>query len=174
MPFALGILIIKDKSKVTDEETQEQIQQDVRVQYLLGRKGFTRKRVLELSMGVHFRKRLGHGIPVLNQELSVSYSKWLEEPKRLEEEDAGKNDKDDDQDGSDGGIGGASDRCHGRAAGHPASEGPLSVGRKDQPLEEQIAFLYLDLPDCHTSRTYRRKARQAHMRVVKEKTRQQI
>ena len=75
-----------------------QIQENVYLQYLLGQKKFTRKRLFESSMMECFRKGLGHVIPVLNGRLAVAYSKYLEELRKLEEEEAKKGDKDNDQD----------------------------------------------------------------------------
>jgi hypothetical protein len=119
----LGALIIKEKLKLTDEETESQIQENVYMQYLLGQKEFTRKRLFESSMMVHFRKRLGPVIPVLNERLAVTYSKYLEELKKQEEEEARKNKKDDDQGGPGiGNRGHPGDRCHCSAAGYTASE----------------------------------------------------
>jgi len=103
--FALGALIIKEKLKLTDEETEAQIQENVYMQYLLGQKEFTRKRLFEASMMVHFRKRLGHVIPVLNEKLAVAYSKYLE-PGRSRKREPWQ----------------AGDRRDGGTAGYPASE----------------------------------------------------
>jgi len=168
--FALGALIIKEKLKLTDEETEAQIQENVYMQYLLGQKEFTRKRLFEASMMVHFRKRLGHVIPVLNEKLAVAYSKYLEELKKLEEEEARKNKKDDDQDGPGNGNRGKlviDATAVPQDIRHPNDLGLLDDTRKKP--EELIDFLYLELPDCQKPRTYRRKARQAYMRFVKQK-----
>jgi hypothetical protein len=168
--FALGALIIKEKTKLSDEETGAHIQENVYMQYLLGQKEFTRRRLFEPSMMVHFRKRLGHVIPVLNEKLAVAYSKYLEELAKLEEEEARKNKKDDDQDGSGSGNRGKlviDATAVPQDIRHPNDLGLLDDTRRKS--EELIDFLYLELPDCQKPRTYRRKARQAYMRFVKQK-----
>jgi len=168
--FALGALIIKEKLKLTDEETECQIQENVYMQYLLGQKEFTRKRLFEPSMMVHFRKRLGHVIPVLNEKLAVSYSKYLEELKKLEEEESRKNKNDDDQEGPGSGNKGKlviDATAVPQDIRHPNDLGLLNDTRRKS--EELIDYLYLELPDCQKPRTYRRKARQAYMRFVKQK-----
>ena len=168
--FALGALIIKEKLKLTDEETEAQIQENVYMQYLLGQKEFTRKRLFESSMMVHFRKRLGHVIPVLSEKLAVAYSKYLEELKKVEEEEAKKQKKDDDPKGPSGGNRGKlviDATAVPQDIRHPNDLGLLDDTRKK--TEELIDFLYLELPDWAKPRTYRRKARQAYMRFVKQK-----
>ncbi len=168
--FALGALIIKEKLKLTDEETESQIQENVYMQYLLGQKEFTRKRLFESSMMVHFRKRLGHVIPVLNEKLAVAYSKYLEELKKLEEEEARKSKKDDDHEGPGNGNQGKlviDATAVPQDIRHPNDLGLLDDTRKKS--EDLVDFLYLELPDCQKPRTYRRKARQAYMRFVKQK-----
>jgi hypothetical protein len=168
--FALGALIIKEKLKLPDEETAAQIQENVYMQYLLGQKEFTRKRLFEPSMMVHFRKRLGHVIPVLNEKLAVAYSKYLEELKKLEEEEAKRAKKDDGPDGPGDGNQGKlviDATAVPQDIRHPNDLGLLDDTRKKS--EELVDFLYLELPACQKPRTYRRKARQAYMRFVKQK-----
>jgi hypothetical protein len=51
--------IIKERLKISDEETVEQIQENHYLQYFLGYASCCDKRPFDLSMMVHFRKRLG-------------------------------------------------------------------------------------------------------------------
>lgn len=168
--FALGALIIKEKLKITDEETESQIQENLYMQYLLGQKEFTKKRLFEPSMMVHFRKRLGHVIPVLNEKLAVAYSKYLEEINRLEEEEAKRKTNGGDDEGSGSENQGKlviDATAVPQDIRHPNDLGLLNDTRRKS--EELIDFLYQELPDCRKPRTYRRKARQAYMRFVKQK-----
>lgn len=55
--IAFGALIVYDKQKLTDRETVEYIAENPYVQYFLGLKEFTDKRLFDPSMMVHFRKR---------------------------------------------------------------------------------------------------------------------
>jgi len=54
---ALGALIIKEKLKISDEETVEQIRENPYLQYFLGYQGYREEAPFEASMMVHFRKR---------------------------------------------------------------------------------------------------------------------
>jgi len=55
---ALGTLIIKEKLKLTDEETVLQIQENPYLQYFLGFEYFEKKKIMDSSSLVHFRKRI--------------------------------------------------------------------------------------------------------------------
>ena len=55
---ALGSLIIKERLKVSDEETIEQIRENPYLQYFLGYSEYQDKAPFDASMMVHFRKRL--------------------------------------------------------------------------------------------------------------------
>jgi len=55
---ALGALIIKEKMRLTDEETVEQIRENPYLQYFLGYEGYQDEALFDPSMMVHFRRRL--------------------------------------------------------------------------------------------------------------------
>lgn len=59
-PFrmALGSLIIKERQKITDRETVEQIRENPYLQYLIGKAAFSDEEPFDASMMVHFRKRI--------------------------------------------------------------------------------------------------------------------
>ena len=63
-PFrvALGALIIKTRLRLTDEETVEQIKENLFLQFFIGREGFQYSAPFDPSMMVHFRKRLPESI----------------------------------------------------------------------------------------------------------------
>jgi IS5 family transposase len=60
LPFrvALGALIIKERQRITDRETVEQIKENPYLQYFLGFTEFTQEAPFDASMLVHFRKRI--------------------------------------------------------------------------------------------------------------------
>jgi hypothetical protein len=71
-PFrmALGALIIQQKSRITDRETVEQIQENPYLQCFIGLKKFSNKIPFDSSMMVHFRKRIDSEIiDKINQKI---------------------------------------------------------------------------------------------------------
>ena len=68
--MALGALIIKQRLRISDEETVEQIRETPYLQFFLGLSGFTTEIPFDASMMVYFRKRLsGLGIDHRMQQL---------------------------------------------------------------------------------------------------------
>ena len=57
--MALGALIIKQRLRISDEETVEQIRETPYLQFFLGLSGFTTEVPFDASMMVYFRKRFG-------------------------------------------------------------------------------------------------------------------
>jgi hypothetical protein len=59
-PFrmALGALLIKEKLRISDEETVEQIRENPYLQYFIGLSAYSDSAPFDASMMVHFRKRL--------------------------------------------------------------------------------------------------------------------
>jgi IS5 family transposase len=57
--IALGALIIKEKSQISDEETVEQIKENPYLQYFIGLHEFQNKAPFDPSLMTYFRKRLG-------------------------------------------------------------------------------------------------------------------
>lgn len=59
-PFrvALGSLLIKERQKITDRETVEQIRENPYLQYLIGKEAFSDEEPFDASLMVHFRKRI--------------------------------------------------------------------------------------------------------------------
>jgi hypothetical protein len=78
---ALGALIIKEKLKISDEETVEQIQENPYLQYFLGFHGFRVEAPFEASMMVYFRKRFTVEDMVWIQELIAKSTKEKEKKK---------------------------------------------------------------------------------------------
>jgi len=57
--MALGALIIKQRLRISDDETLEQIRENPYLQFFLGLSGFTNEMPFDASMMVYFRKRFG-------------------------------------------------------------------------------------------------------------------
>jgi hypothetical protein len=59
-PFrmAFGALVIKEKLRITDEETVKQIRENPYLQYVIGMEGFRDEPPFDPSMMVHFRERI--------------------------------------------------------------------------------------------------------------------
>jgi len=59
-PFtmALGSLIIKEKLRISDEETVEQIRENPYLQYFIGLESYQNEAPFEASTMVYFRKRI--------------------------------------------------------------------------------------------------------------------
>ena len=59
-PFrmALGALLIKEKLRITDEETVDQLTENPYLQFLIGLEGYRPEPPFDPSMLVHFRKRI--------------------------------------------------------------------------------------------------------------------
>lgn len=55
---ALGALMIKEKLRITDEETVEQLRENHYLQYFIGMEGYRDEEPFDSSMMVHFRKRI--------------------------------------------------------------------------------------------------------------------
>ena len=68
--MALGALIIKEKLNITDEESVEQIQETLYLQYLIGFNEHQDESPFDPSMMVHFRKRFSPEILAeINEEI---------------------------------------------------------------------------------------------------------
>ncbi len=59
---ALGAMVIKERLKISDEETVDQIRENHYLQYFLGYEAYRDERPFDPSMMVHFRKRLGGSV----------------------------------------------------------------------------------------------------------------
>ena len=59
---ALGALVIKERLKISDEETVDQIRENHYLQYFLGYESYQDERPFDPSMMVHFRKRLSGSV----------------------------------------------------------------------------------------------------------------
>ncbi len=93
-PFrmALGALLIKEKLKLSDEETVEQIKENPYLQYFIGFKEYSADSPFDPSMMVHFRKRISHemlceiNLKIVERSLKLQQEK---EAKKKNDDDSG-------------------------------------------------------------------------------------
>ena len=88
--MALGSLLIKERMRLSDEETVEQIKENPYLQYFIGLSEFQQKAPFDSSLMTHFRKRFDASI--INQ-----VNEWMVEAQMNEKQDT-RNEQDDDDD----------------------------------------------------------------------------
>jgi len=86
-PFrmALGSLIIKEKLRISDEETVEQIRENPYLQYFIGLESYQNEAPFEASKMVYFRKRIN--LKLINQINKRVVTIAKQETSRLGEEE---------------------------------------------------------------------------------------
>jgi IS5 family transposase len=169
---ALGALLIKEKLRLTDEETAEQVRENPYLQYFLGYDGYEYVYRFEASMMVHFRKRLGPGaINGINEIVAVHYQRSKEEREKAKQEQKEKADKDDKAAGS-GNHGQLliDATCAPQDIRHPHDVTLLSEAR--EKLEGMIDTLCEAAPQKPKKpRTYRRRARAQYLDFIRGRRR---
>lgn len=179
--LALGALIIKERMKLSDEETVQQITENPYLQYFIGLPAFQDEKPFDSSSMTHFRKRLGSSI--INQ-----VNEWIVEAQTKPPAEG-----DDNDDPSGGGGPG-----HSSPSGTPKGEGTQKEERPNQgkllldatcapadiayptdlrllneareKLEGIIDTLHLPFRGQQRKpRTYREKARRAYLSVAKQR-----
>jgi IS5 family transposase len=163
--IALGALIIKERLRVSDEETVEQIRENPYLQYFLGLKQYQDKAVFHPTRFVHFRKRFPEDVIVrINEMIS---EKAISETKK-KKKDRG---KDDDAPGSGRKNKGkllVDATCAPEDINYPTDLKLLNKAREKS--EEIIDTLHKAMPKgTRKPRTYRQKARQAFLKVSKSR-----
>jgi IS5 family transposase len=163
---ALGSLIIKEKLRITDEETAEQIRENPYLQYFIGKEGYSDEPPFDPSMMVHFRKRFNFvDVNTINEKLLAM---------QREKE---KRDKEDD--GSDGSkaTGGTNNgqlivdaTCAPADIRYPTD---LSILNEAREKTEQIIDILFepDVGKMMKPRTYRKKARKQFIETIKKRHR---
>lgn len=178
--IALGALIIKERMKLNDRETVEQIRENPYLQYFLGLKEYTYEPLFDPSMMVHFRKRFG-------KEILADINTRIVEKASCGNDSAG-DDNDPDDSTGDGGDVRTPDAC-GTSSEEKGNSGKLIIDATcspaDIPYPTDIGLLNearekseeiidrLHAPYIGTRRkprTYRRKARNAYIRVIKRRS----
>jgi len=164
--IALGAMIIKEKLTLSDEETAEQIRENPYLQYFLGLKQYEDKAVFHPTMFVHFRKRLPEDIIIRINDLIAE--KAISELKEKTKKD---HDKGDDAPGT-----GTKNKgkllvdatCAPEDINYPTDLKLLNNAREKS--EQIIDALHEAMPKgAQKPRTYRQKARQAFLKVSKNR-----
>jgi len=164
--IALGAMIIKERLKMSDEETVEQIRENPYLQYFLGLKQYEDKALFHPTMFVNFRKRLPEDVIIsINDMIS---EKAISEIKKKTKKD---HDKDDDAPGT-----GTKNKgkllvdatCTPEDINYPTDLKLLNKAREKS--EEIIDALHKAMPKgTPKPRTYRQKARQDFLKVSKSR-----
>lgn len=181
--LALGALIIKERLKLSDEETVEQITENPYLQYFIGLSSFQEEAPFHASSMTHFRKRFGASM--INQ-----VNEWILEAQM---ENANKDQPEDDRSDDDhGGTGDLNEPIHMEKQAsqkNPRSnQGKLLIDATCAPadiayptdlrllnearekLEEMIDTLHEPYRGQQPKpRTYRKKARKAYLAVAKQR-----
>ena len=169
--YALASHLIKEKYGLSDEETVEMIRENPYLQFLLGRDGFTNKKLFDASTMVWFRKRL-------TPEMLAEVNEYVIRADRG------------DDDGPDGAAGGGDGTQTGAVAENVSNNGTLILDATCCPvdmrfptdvlllsearerLEEMIDKQYEELGKAQDKpRTYRRKARKEYLRFARARKR---
>lgn len=178
--MALGSLLIKERMRLSDEETVEQIKENPYLQYFIGLSEFQQKAPFDSSLMTHFRKRFDASI--INQ-----VNEWMVEAQMKEKQDT-RNEQDDDDD-LDSGADKASTRKIGASSPDKRSnQGKLLLDATCAPadiayptdlrllnearekLEGIIDTLHLPYRGTQPKlRTYRKKARKDYLSVAKQR-----
>ena len=161
--MALGALIIKEKLKISDRETVEQIKENPYLQYFIGQESYSNEAPFDSSTMVHFRKRISAS---LVQELNEKMVKNA--IKEGEEDSAKKSEEEENERKNRGKL--LLDATVGPAdIKYPTDVGLLNEVRKT--TEKIIDILY----DClkgklnQKPRTYRKNARKEYLAIAKKR-----
>ena len=160
---ALAAILIKEKLRITDEETVQQIRENPYLQYFIGLEGFRREAPFEASMMVHFRSR-------------ISCEMLWRINERIHEGQVKKNHSGSDTCGRKKEDAAIPNRgkllldatCAPADIGYPTDIGILNEGREKS--ESIIDRLHEKLKGVQKKvRTYRRVARKEYLKVVKSR-----
>lgn len=164
-PFrmALGALIIKERLRISDIETVEQIKENPYLQYFIGQESYSNEAPFDSSTMVHFRKRISAS---LVQELN---EKMVKNAINKGEEDSAKKSEEEENERTNRGkllldatVGPADIK-------YPTDVGLLNEVRKT--TEKIIDILYDSLKGnlSKKPKTYRKKARQDYLAIAKKR-----
>jgi len=151
--MALGALIIKEKLRLSDEETVQQISENPYLQYFIGFKEYNQEQPFDPSLMVHFRKRFGlENISTINEMII-----------NLEKED-----HNDDDEPKNKGTMLIDATCAPADIRYPTDLSLLNEAR--EKTEKIIDTLYSPLKGTiKKPRTYRQKARKRYLAVSKQR-----
>lgn len=172
--LVIGAMIIKHKKGFPDEEVIPEIQMNPYYQYFVGLKAFTNKPIFDPSLFVTLRKRLGKDVfEKLNQAFIDEVTRIEKAQRQARSSKAEKNKSKDDSDNS------GSHRGQliidavvaPQEIKYPTDLDLLNSAREH--TERLIDELWVPGPKKRKPRTYRQKARQAYLTMVKKKRKPQ-
>ena len=159
--IALGALIIQQTLGVSDEETVQQIEENLYLQYFIGIKKYTNQRPFDPSLMVWFRKRLSAKFMAEINEIMCSEVAMPQ----VEEH---KDNDDDNDDMPHGGTLILDATCTPADITYPTDTGLL--GEAIEKTEELIDELHKpDVGEKHRPRTYRIKSRKVFSAMIKKR-----
>jgi len=168
---AFGALLIKEKLKITDEETVDQIRENPYLQYFIGYKAYSDKQPFNSSTMVYFRIRLSADIL---KEINALIIERAEREKREDESELKKDSSQDDDKPKDppenSGALLMDATCIPEDIRYPHDVTLLDEAR--QKTEKIIDAMHDKAsPSGKKPRTYRKKARKEFLRFIKNKKR---
>jgi hypothetical protein len=181
--LVIGAVIIKHKLCLSDRETVLQIQENPYLQYFVGLPGYQMKAPFAPSLLVDIRKRMGQQVFELFQQSIIDE---LATPKRQKSRTSARQDRKDDDDPGAGGSEKPTEP-NTEVEPDPPRQGhllldatvaeqairyptDLTLLNEARELSEKIIdHLYPHTDEAHKPRTYRRKARQQYLALVKRK-----
>jgi hypothetical protein len=155
--MALGALIIKERLKLTDEETVAQLRENPYLQYFIGLKEYATKAPFDASLMVHFRSRI-------TPELLMRINGLLCAPK-------GKPAKKKDQDAKPPSNNGrliVDATCAPEDMRHPTDIGLLNDARAHTERVIDQLWVFAN-QNSRKPRTYRRKARKQYLKTIRRR-----
>jgi hypothetical protein len=159
--MALGAIIIKERLKLTDEETVAQIQENPYLQYFVGLPEYTTRPPFDSSLMVHFRLRINFEmLKTVNEKLCAAQRKEKTEKKR----DTGNNE---DPPANSGRLI-IDATCVPEDIRHPTDVSLLNDAREH--TERVIDQLWeLSGKEGRKPRTYREKARKQYLQTIRRR-----
>lgn len=156
---ALGSCIIKEKLKISDEETVEMIRENPYLQFFIGWQEYKDEKPFDSSMMVHFRKRLSADVIKEINEFIIN-----QEIKQKDEDD----DSDDSEGSGNKGVLILDATCAPEAMKFPHDITTLDEARRK--TEKMIDTLFQIMPAGEIKpRTYRKIARREFLRFIRNR-----
>jgi len=186
--LVIGAVIIKHKLCLSDRETVRQIQENPYLQYFVGLSGYQMETAFAPSLFVEIRKRMGQGVFEVFHEAIISameQARAKRKPEAKKPSQSGQSRQSSDQDDDDNPPPGCGDVCdEDKVQEHQgklildATVAPqairyptdLSLLNEAREFSEQIIdIVYPKTPLKNKPRTYRKKARNAYLGLVKQR-----
>ena len=171
--MALGALMIKERLGTSDEETVEQIRENLYLQYFLGLPGFTNQAPFDPSMLVHFRKRISRELlGKMNEQIVLNSQKAATEAEKGKEEqeiEASKTEEGESKERKNQGKLILDATCAPADINYPTDLKLLNQAREQ--TEKLIDQLYEQVREQFDQkpRTYRRIARKDYLELAKQR-----